>query len=161
MKPSVYLETTICSYLTAWPMREIVAAARQQLTADWWHDRREPFELFVSDLVIDEASAGDADAAARRLALIKGIAVLPSTEDSATLALRLLTETGFPPRARADADHIAVAAVHGIDYLLTWNMTHIANAEFGEAIRDVCLDAGFPPPKICTPEELMGLRSKP
>jgi len=153
---AVYVETTIISYLTAWPMREVVAAARQELTQQWWSTRRSKFDLFVSELVVAEAAAGDADAAERRLAVINDLSLLPVTEEAVALQERLLTETGFPAKARVDAGHIAIATLQGMNYLLTWNMTHIANAEFDAEIRDVCMNAGYEPPKICTPEELMG-----
>lgn len=154
--PAIYLETTICSYLAAWPMAQLAAAARQQITHRWWQTRRNDFELYVSQLVIQEASAGDPAAAERRLQLISDLPLLAATDESFRLQEQILAESGFPERARADAGHIAIAAVHGMDYLLTWNMTHIANAEFEAGIRAVCLDAGYDPPTICTPDELMG-----
>jgi hypothetical protein len=158
-RPAVYLETTICSYLAAWPMAQLAAAARQQVTHEWWQTRRDKFDLYVSELVIEEASAGDSEAAERRLQMIADLPVLAATDGSFGLQERILNETGFPARARADAGHIAIATVHGMEFLLTWNMTHIANAEFDAAIRAVCFDAGFEPPIICTPDELMGLET--
>lgn len=140
-------------------MPQLAAAARQQITHDWWRTRRDDFELYVSELVILEASAGDPSAAERRLELISNLPILSSNDESFSLQERLLNETGFPERARADAGHVAIATIHAMDYLLTWNMTHIANAEFEEAIRSVCLDAGYVPPTICTPDELMGLET--
>jgi hypothetical protein len=155
MKPRVYLETTIPSYLAAWPSRDLIMAARQQITREWWDARRDDFELFSSELVVDEASAGDSDAATRRLEALANIAILDSTSDAGVLADKLLNEIPLPPKAAADSLHIAIAATSGMEYLLTWNCTHIANAEFRDSIERICRESGFEPPIICTPEELL------
>ena len=155
MKPRVYIETTIPSYLTAWQSPQLVMAANQQVTREWWHDRREEFDLFCSELVVDEASAGDPDAAARRLAAIQDIPLLAGGETADELARTLLTEIPLPPKAAADALHIAIAATNGIDYLLTWNCTHIANAEFRDRMVAICQSFGLRCPTICTPQELL------
>jgi hypothetical protein len=155
MKPRVYLETTIPSYLTAWPSRDLIMAARQQITREWWDARRDDFELFSSELVVDEASAGDSDAATRRLEALANIAILDSTSDAGVLADKLLNEIPLPPKAAADSLHIAIAATSGMEYLLTWNCTHTANAEFRDSIERICRESGFEPPIICTPEELL------
>ena len=152
---SVYLETTIPSYLTAWMSPELVMASRQQITRDWWDNRRHDFELFVSQLVIDEASAGDAEASARRLEVLEGIPLLEPHGDMDVLVEALLLELSLPDRAAADVVHIALSVVNGIDFLITWNCTHIANAAFRPAIEAVCRSLGYEPPVICTPEELM------
>jgi hypothetical protein len=152
---SVYLETTIPSYLTAWRSPELVMAARQQITREWWDNRRHDFELFVSQLVIDEASAGDPVAAARRLEVLNGIPLLSAHDEIDILAEALLAELSLPDRSAADAVHIALAVVNGIDFLLTWNCTHIANAAFRPVIHSVCRLYGHEAPVICTPEELM------
>jgi hypothetical protein len=110
-------------------------AARQQITRDWWDTRRNDFELFISQLVIDEASAGDAAAAARRLEVLEGITLLEFGEDANVLSKLLVRELSLPARAESDAVHIALAVVSGIDYLLTWNCTHIANAALRPRIR--------------------------
>jgi hypothetical protein len=153
MKPRVYLETTIPSYLTAWPSRDLIRAAHLQITREWWANR-EPFDLYSSRLVVQESQAGDAAAAADRLAALAGIPLLEQTPDAAALAERLLQGVPLPERAAADALHIAIAAVHGMDYLLTWNCTHIANVTLRPRIEAVCRAAGYEPPLICTPEEL-------
>ena len=152
---SVYLETTIPSYLTAWRSPELVMAARQQITRDWWDNRRHDFELFVSQLVIDEASAGDPDAAARRLEFLDGIPLLEPQDDTEVLVEALIRDLSLPDRAAADAVHIALAVVNGMDFLLTWNCTHIANAAFRPAIESACRSLGYEVPVICTPEELL------
>ncbi len=125
MALSVYLETTIPSYLTAWRSPEIVMAARQEITRDWWDNRRSDFELFVSQLVIDEASSGDPDAVSRRLSILDGIPLVEPQQDSDNLVETLVHELSLPNRAVADAVHIALSVVNGIDFLLTWNCTHI------------------------------------
>lgn len=156
MKPRVYLETTVPSYLTAWPSRDLVRAAHQQLTRDWWTHYRPGFELVVSQLVLDECAAGDPDAAAARLGVLAGLPVLASSEAVDALTEDLVATVPFPPRAVGDAFHIALAAVHGIDYLLTWNCTHIANAILRGRASSVCSANGYTVPVICTPEELIG-----
>lgn len=152
---SVYLETTIPSYLTAWPSPELVMAARQQITREWWDSRSRDFELFVSQLVIDEASAGDVKAAARRLAILENIPLLGPQADTQLLVELLIRDLSLPDRAVADAVHIAIAVVNGMDFLLTWYCTHIANAAFRPAIEAACRSFGYQVPVICTPEELM------
>ena len=153
--PRVYLETTVISYLTARPSRNLRVVAHQEITADWWTRRRLRFELYVSRLVIDEASAGDVEAAARRLVTLNGIPRLELTESASILAASLVTEAAIPREATEDALHVAVAAAHGMDYLLTWNCRHIANATMRNRIADVCAASGFEAPVICTPEELL------
>lgn len=155
MKPRVYLETTIPSYLTAWPSRDLVRAAHQHITREWWEKRREQFELFVSQVVVRECQAGDPTAAAERMVTLEGLPLLEQTEAATRLALALVEQVPLPDRAALDALHIALAAVHGMDYLLTWNCTHIANAAFREPIESVCRASGYEPPTICTPEELL------
>jgi hypothetical protein len=155
MKPKVYLETTVPSYLTAWTSRDLVLAAHQQVTHEWWKNRREAFDVFISQLVLQEAAAGDAEAAARRLELLRDLPHLALTDAVARFAEELLREIPLPERAALDALHIAVAAVHGMDYLLTWNCKHIANAIYQPRIGSICRAAGYEPPVICTPEELL------
>jgi len=155
-RPTVYIENTIVSYLTARPSRHILAAAWQQVTRDWWQTRRPAFDLRTSELALAEAAAGDQDAAAERLAALDGVPILPLTAAVEELARALLEQRAVPEKANADAVHIAVAAVHGMDYLLTWNCTHIDNAETKPLIRSVCVVGGHSCPEICTPQELMG-----
>lgn len=152
----VYLETTILSYLTARPSRDLVVAGHQQLTRDWWDQRSSLFDMYVSQLVLREARSGDPDAAKRRLTVIEGIPLLEITEDATELARRLVEGGPIPTKAMADALHISVATVNGLEYLLTWNMAHIANAELRPRIERVCRASGYEPPVLCTPEELMG-----
>ena len=156
MGKRVYIETSVISYLTARPSREILAAAWQQVTREWWDDHRTRFELFISELVLTEAAQGDPDAAQRRIERLKGIPELDVTHDAVALAKVLVADGAVPNEAMDDATHIAVAAVHGIDYLLTWNCRHLDNAEMKPLIRSVCTLAGYRCPEICTPQELMG-----
>ena len=153
MNPKTYIETSIVSYLTAWPSRDIVRAAHQQVTRDWWATHGS-FDLFTSQFVLDEAAAGDEGAASGRLAALEDAVLLEVTEDAIILAENLVAGGALPPKARVDALHVAMAAVHGMDYLLTWNCKHIANASLRGRIEDLCRAAGFEPPIICTPLEL-------
>ncbi len=121
--PKVYLETTVISYLTARPSRNLYVVAHQQITADWWTRQRTHFELYVSRLVVDEAAAGDAEAAAQRLVNLSGIPRLELTEATSILAANLVTKAAIPREAAEDALHVAVAAAHGMDYLLTWKLS--------------------------------------
>ena len=155
MKPRVYLETTIPSYLTAWLSSDLVMAGHQQTTREWWETRRDDFELFVSQFVIDEAGAGDPDAARRRLEMLVNVPLLDPGVNVHPLAEELMKRVPLPPKAAADALHIAIATIHGMDFLLTWNCTHIANAALRPSIEAVCRDNGYEPPVICTPEELL------
>lgn len=154
-KPKVYLETTIASYLTAWPSRDLVMAANQETTREWWANRKDAFELFVSQTVIKESGAGDPDAAQRRLEFLKPFPRLDITEEVEALAAKLIADVPLPPKAQADALHIAVAAVNKMNYLLTWNCTHIANATLRSRIEAVCRSQGYEPPVVCTPQEML------
>jgi hypothetical protein len=155
-KPAAYVETTIVGYLTSRVSRDLVTAGHQQVTQRWWDTRRRQFDLFISELVVREAGAGDSSEAAKRLAALENTPQLELNEDCRELARELLNRHAVPREAAEDALHIAVSTVHGMDYLLTWNCAHIANAERRDAIEAVCRDAGYEPPVICTPEELMG-----
>lgn len=156
MLPTVDVETTIFGYLTARPTTAVVAAARQQGTLAWWASRRAAFALYVSELVLEEAAAGDPEAAERRLAVAQTLSLVDITESALRLAPELQALARLPVRAGADALHIALAAVHGIDYLLTWNLRHIANAELRPRLEAACRARGYRPPILCTPDELMG-----
>jgi hypothetical protein len=156
VKPKVYLETTIPSYLVAWVSRDLIMAAHQQITREWWDGRRHDFDLFVSQLVLEEAGAGDPGAASRRLELIRDVPALRVIEAADDLAAELVRSVPLPARAELDALHIAVAAVSGMDFLLTWNCRHIANAAYQHRIESICRASGHEPPVICTPEALLG-----
>ena len=154
MKQKAYVETTMVSYLTARPSEDLVRAAHQQVTREWWAGRQ-AFDIYISQFVLDEASKGDPEAAALRLATLEQIAVLDVTDDATVLAEELISGGGLPQQARVDAFHVAVATVHGMDYLLSWNCKHIANATLRSRIEAICRTAGYEPPVICTPLELV------
>jgi len=152
----VYIETTIVSYLTARPSRDLVSKAHQQITRRWWRTRRTDFDLFISPLVLQEAGYGDAKAAERRLDALRDVPILAVVPGALAIAQALRNRGPIPNRAEADALHIAIAAAHGVEYLLTWNCTHIANAQMRSSIERLCRTQGFEPPILCTPEELLG-----
>jgi hypothetical protein len=156
MKPKVYIETTIPSYLAGRPSRDLVIAGNQEITREWWDERRAEFELCISQFVLDEAGLGDREAVRRRIDILAGLSELEITDEAARLAERLIREGVVPQKAATDAAHIAVAAVHEVDYLLTWNCKHIANAEIMRKMYRLCKAEGFNCPVICTPAELMG-----
>lgn len=154
-KAKVYIETSVISYLTSRPSRDVVIAGHQQVTQDWWGTRREGFHLVISELVVQEASAGDAEASAARLRALEGVEVLEISEDARVLASKLVDPGPVPKKAVEDALHIGVAVTNGVEYLLTWNYKHLANAAMRSSIEDICRANGYEPSVICTPEELM------
>jgi len=155
VRKSVYIETSIPSYLTARKSSDIKAMAWQEITNQWWKTVRVDYDLFVSDLVIVEASAGDQEAAAKRIEPLRGIRILPVDMEAREFADQLISQGAIPTTAKADALHIAVAAMHRVDYLLTWNFRHINNAAKKPIIRSICATIGHPCPEICTPTELL------
>jgi hypothetical protein len=159
MAERVYIETTVVSYLTARSNRDVVIAGHQQVTHEGWDTRRASYELCVSQLVLDEAAAGDAQAAQGRLLVVRPMLVLETTADALELAKQLLRAGALPAKAADDALHIAIAATKTVPYLLTWNCRHLANAVMRPVIENVCKANGFKAPIICTPEEL--LEAKP
>ena len=155
MKPKAYIETSVVSYLTGWPSRDVVIAGHQQITRQWWANAADRFELVASQLVIDEASAGDAEAARDRLAALASVTLLDATDEARQLAEELVAANAIPARKAEDAAHIAIAVTNGVDFLVTWNCRHIANAAMRSEIERVCRRAGYEPTIICTPDELM------
>jgi hypothetical protein len=135
-----------------------VIAGHQQVTHEWWDTRRASYELCVSQLVLDEAGAGDAQAAHERLLVLQPMLVLETTVEAIELAKSLLREGALPAKAADDALHIAVAATKAVPYLLTWNCRHLANAVMRSVIEAVCGEMGFKAPIICTPEELLEVK---
>ncbi|HEV8059688.1 MAG TPA: type II toxin-antitoxin system VapC family toxin [Gemmataceae bacterium] len=154
MLPRVYLETTFVSYLTARPSRDVVIAGHQQITHEWWNLSRADYGLCTSQLVLQEAGAGDPLASQERLAILKDMILLDTTEEAIILAEELVRSRSLPEKATDDALHIAIAAHQRIPYLLTWNCRHMANATMRPAIEAVCASKGYKAPIICTPEEL-------
>jgi len=156
MTKRVYVETTITSYLAARPSRDLVQAARQQITHDWWNNQRQNYELCVSEIVLDEAAAGDPDAAARRLTFLRDLPLLDLTDAVSNVAKAIVESGLLPPQAARDAVHIAVSSVHAVDILLTWNCRHIANAAIMKELGQIVAQCRHEIPVICTPEELLG-----
>lgn len=134
--------------------RTVVITAHQRVTRGWWGTRRQQFELFVSPLVLQEAAAGNLNMAARRLTMVRGLPILAVTSEATTVAEQLVQSGPLPKKAEVDALHIGIAAVHGREYMLTWNCRHIANARMRNQIEAICRDLGYEPPILCTPEEL-------
>lgn len=156
MKASVYLETTVVSYYTAWPSQNLIIAAHQQITHEWWRTRLDDFEVYISQFILDEAGQGDIEAAQERLRALASFQLLDITERALQIAQGMMDIRGFiPEKAATDAAHIGMAAAHGIHFLLTWNCKHLANAEMSDRIHEVCNRHGCRCPVICTPEELL------
>lgn len=152
---TVYLETTFISYLVALPSRDLIVAAHQQVTNDWWANRKIKYECYISEIVVDEASSGDENEIKKRLAIIDELMLLDLTEEANTLTKAILNIGVIPQKAVRDAAHIAVATVHEANYLLTWNCKHIANAHILKKIGKICAASDFEMPIVCTPENLM------
>ncbi len=153
--PRVYIETSIVSYLRQRPSGQVVSAARQLLTRRWWENERFNFELVTSQYVLDEAADGDSILAQERLESLEDIPLLQLGPDIDAIAREIISRAILPPKAQIDALHIATAAHHRIDYLLTWNCTHIANARILPRIHGVLSDRNSFVPIICTPEEML------
>ena len=155
MKPSVYVETSVISYLAGRPSRDLIVAGRQALTIEWWGTCRTRFDLYVSALVVTEAEDGDPAAVQRRLAAIEGVPALTVNDEAQALARQMIRSGPIPKEYPEDALHIAICALNGIDYLVTWNCTHLANATIRRQVERFLETAGYACPVICTPEELM------
>ena len=154
---SVYVETTVISYLVSRPSRDILVAAHQQTTYEWWTSRRQEFDCYISQVVIDEIQAGDNEAADKRMEETSHLEVLGATTEAEVLTEAIIESGAIPKRAVRDAAHIAVAAVNDVNYLLTWNCRHLANAQIIRRVSVICNTRGSSMPVICTPEELMGV----
>lgn len=155
MKPKVYVETTVLSYLTARPSKDVVVAGHQETTLNWWPYAQNRFQLLASELVVQEASAGDPQAADQRLEALAPLDLLETTGEALALAEELVASGVVPQKAAEDALHVAVAVTNGVEYLVTWNCRHIANATLRPKIETICKQAGYEPTIICTPEELL------
>jgi predicted nucleic acid-binding protein len=156
MSETVYIETSILGYLTARSTKDLILAANIEITRDWWESRRNIFILYTSEAVLDEVAQGDAEIAAQRLEILRDFPLLALNQAVQDLAAQFLARSSLPPKARVDAIHIAAATVHGMDYLLTWNCKHIANAQIQGKLAEISLDFGYVLPILCTPNELMG-----
>jgi predicted nucleic acid-binding protein len=155
VKDSIYLETTVVSYLTAKISRDIIVLAHQEITQEWWPRAINRFEVYISEIVVEEAGLGDIEAAKKRLAVLKDFSHLELTEKVEKMAQIYMEKLKIPEKSTRDAIHIAVASVHNVDYLVTWNCAHIANAEIIKKLIKINNVFGIHTPIICTPEELM------
>jgi predicted nucleic acid-binding protein len=153
---TVYIETTIVSYLVANPSRDPILAAHQQLTRQWWQDQRSTYQCLVSDETLAEAARGNAAQARLRLEALRNLPILPITPEAGNLAAALIQSGSLPAEARSDAIHVAVATLAGVDFLLTWNCRHLANPHLQKQLRAVMAARGLTLPEICTPVELGG-----
>ncbi len=156
MSETVYIETSILGYLTARSTRNLILAANVEVTKEWWDSRRSAFTLYISQVVLDEVARGDSEIAAQRLEILDRVPLVELNQSVRSLAAEFLTRSNLPPKASDDAVHIAAASVHRLDYLLTWNCKHIANAQIQRKLTQISLDFGYQLPVICTPYELLG-----
>jgi len=156
MSNKVYIETTIVSYLTARPSRDVIVAGAQQITLEWWENQRPRFVLYTSPAVLKEIVVGDAKAAEKRLQVLQNLPLLELTSEVLNLANTFMQQKALPSKAREDAVHIAVATVYELNYLLTWNCRHIANAELQTRFAEIAQELGYRLPRMCTPHELIG-----
>ena len=155
MKESVYIETSVISYYTSRPSRDIIILAHQEITREWWPIAIKRFNVFISQVVVEEISMGDQDAAKRRLEVIKDFPHLELTDKVEEMAKIYMEKLGIPKKSIRDSAHLAIASVHNIDYLVTWNCTHLANAEIIKKLIKINESFGIDTPVICIPEELM------
>ncbi len=153
--PSVYIESTVVSYYTARPSRNLIVAAHQQLTTEWWENVLPMVTPHISPLVLDEIARGDSAAAEKRLQAVQAFAVLEVLPEVADLAEKYFNRLELPDKARADAYHIATAVWHGLDYMVTWNCAHIASGRVLKMIDEINAAENIKSPFVCTPEELM------
>jgi predicted nucleic acid-binding protein len=155
MKPTVYVETTVISYLTARPSRDLIIAAHQQITHEWWEMALPHFEVFVSPIVLDEISRGDEQAAKLRLEKVSSFPLLEVLPEVRNLAESYFSAIEIPEKARADSYHLALTTWHGMDFMISWNCTHIVSGRVKKIIEEINSVYGIRTPLICTPEELM------
>jgi predicted nucleic acid-binding protein len=156
MTETVYIETSIVGYLTARPSNNLILMANLEATREWWDTRRNQFMLYISQVVLDEVARGDTEIATKRLEIVRDFPLLEVSKAVQNLAAQFIAKSSLPPKAADDALHIAAATVYGLDYLLTWNCKHIANAQIQKKLAQISLDAGYELPTLCTPYELMG-----
>ena len=155
IKSTVYIEATVVSYLTARPSNDALKLSRQQATRQLWNEYSNNFEFIVSDLVMTEIARGDAKKAQRRLNAVVNLRSLQTSSVSYRLAQELIDAGAVPHHSQIDAQHIAIATVHNLDYLVSWNYKHIVNENKQQHISRVCRAAGFQPTNICTPIDLI------
>lgn len=155
MNPTVYIESTVISYVTAKPSRDLIVAAHQQITTEWWASVRPKVDCFISPFVIQEISAGDEEAAKKRLETVGDLPVLEVNKEIQQLAQRYFDALEIAEKAKLDASHLAVAVWHEVDYLLSWNCKHIVSGRVKKMLEKINTDLNMKTPVFCTPEELM------
>jgi hypothetical protein len=153
--PSVYIETTIPSYLVARPSRDLITAAHQQISHEWWGTARRRFDCYVSEAVLDEIRVGDPGYAAQRMEIVAEMDILAFSDDVEVLIRAYDRRLGLSGSATADLPHFAYAVAYNMDYLVTWNCKHIANGQVIKRLTVVNAQLGRPTPIIVTPEELL------
>lgn len=158
MKESIYLETTVVSYYTSKPSRDIIVLAHQEITREWWPKAKERFDIYISEIVVEEAALGDPEAAKRRLEELKDFPHLELNDTVEEMANVYMEQLEIPEKAFRDAAHLAIASIHRVDYLVTWNCTHLANGEVIKKLMEINETFGIHTPIICTPESLMEVR---
>jgi hypothetical protein len=151
---TVYIETSVVSLLVAKPSRDLILAAHQEATREWWNEQRPHYRCVTSDEVIREASCGDPEMSRRRLDSLAGMLVLAVTDEVRLLAKDLLEQRVLPPTVISDAIHASTASINQVDYLLTWNCRHLANPHLQKSLRGFMVAHGLTLPEICTPIEL-------
>lgn len=154
-KETVYLETSVISYYTAKASRDVIVLAHQQITKEWWDSYHEHYRFYISEIVKEEVSRGDPTASSIRLDFIRNIPHLMLTQEIERIAEMYITELNIPKDSIRDALHISTACFHKVDYLVTWNCAHIANAHMIKKLYRVNKELGLYTPVICTPEELI------
>jgi len=155
VKPTIYVETSVISYITSQPSRDLIVAAHQQITHDWWENALTHYDPCISPIVLEEISRGDPLAAQLRMGKISSFPVLEILPEVHNLAVLNFKKSDIPEKARADSYHLALAAWHGLDYLVSWNCTHVVNGRIRMIIEEINARQGIRTPIICTPEELM------
>lgn len=155
-KPSVYLESSVISYLTNRLSSDLVVAGHQKVTLEWWSRRRNEFALVLSEIVLKEIRAGGPEASSRREQMVQGLEVLRVNQEAEYLTQLFLERNVIPAKAENDALHLSLVVINGIDVLLTWNCKHIANIQVQKSVRYLCEELGYEAPEICTPLEISG-----
>jgi len=155
MKPRVYVETSVISYLTARPSRDFLVVARQAFTRQWWEIRSERFDAVISGMVISEISRGDPSAALRRAQMCDGLESLVVDDKAIALAEQLIQLKAIPEQEPEDAMHIAVAVLNNIQFIASWNFSHLVGPEAKFRLQTQLKDLGYPVPLLATPEELL------
>jgi hypothetical protein len=156
MKSKVYLESSVISYFTAKPSRDLIQAAHQEITRNWWEIGYPLCECFISAYVVDEIQKGDPVAAQKRLDAVRAVSILTSNPEVDNLAEQFFEKMKIPDHAKLDCFHLASAVINGMEYILSWNFKHIANPTIKKIYREINQSKGLVTPEICTPEEMLG-----